>query len=109
MMENFLTPAAAEVLAGLPETIVQVDHELRIAHVNRPESPVFRSKASSGDLIRDVIDPEATEVVVGMIDNAQRTGCVQRRYLIAIMRGTGYCLNSTWVWSMFIQSRITCC
>jgi signal transduction histidine kinase len=80
MMETHLTPAADEVLAGLPETIVQVDHELRIAHVNRPESPVFRSKASSGDLLRDVLDPEATEVVVGMIHNAQRTGGALAEY-----------------------------
>lgn len=80
MMETHPTSAANEVLAALPETIVQVDHELRIAHVNRPESPVFQSKASPGDLLGDVIDPEATEVVVGMIDNAQLTGGALAEY-----------------------------
>jgi len=80
MMETHPTPTADEVLAALPETIVQVDHELRIVHVNRPESPVFRSKVAAGDFLVEVIDPEATEVVVGMIDNAHLTGGALAEY-----------------------------
>jgi signal transduction histidine kinase len=80
MMETHPTPTADEVLAALPETIVQVDHELRIVHVNRPESPVFRSKAAAGEFLGEVIDSEATEVVVGMIDNAQLTGGALAEY-----------------------------
>ena len=79
-MENYPTFATDEVLAALPETIVQVDHERRIGHVNRPESPIFRHKAIPGDLLDDVIDPEATEVVVSMIDNAQMTGGALAEY-----------------------------
>jgi signal transduction histidine kinase len=80
MMETHPNPTANEVLAALPETIVQVDHEFRIVHVNRPESPVFPSKAAAGDLLRDVIDPEATQVVLGMIDNAHLTGGALAEY-----------------------------
>jgi signal transduction histidine kinase len=80
MMETHPTPTADEVLAALPETIVQVDHELRIVHVNRPESPVFRSKAAVGELLSEVIDSEAIEVVVGMIDNAHLTGGALAEY-----------------------------
>ena len=79
-MTSHLTPAADEVLAALPETIVQVEHDRTIAHVNRPESPVFHRKASRGDLLDHVVVPEAGEVVIGMIDNAQMTGGALAEY-----------------------------
>lgn len=79
-MESSPTAATDEILAVLPETIVQVDHERRIGHVNRPESPVFRTKVSPGDPLEGVIDPEAIEVVTAMIDNAQRTGGALAEY-----------------------------
>lgn len=79
-MENYQPQATNEVLAALPETIVQVDHERRISHVNRPESPVFRFKVTPGDLLDNLIDPDATEVVVSMIDNAQVTGGALAEY-----------------------------
>lgn len=79
-MGSHLTPAADEVLAALPETIVQVDHDRNIVHVNRPESPVFQLKATRGDLLDNVLVPEAGEVVVGMIDNAQLTGGALAEY-----------------------------
>lgn len=75
-----MTPAATEILAGLPETIVQVDDDWTIAHVNRPESPVFRRRAASGDRLDDVIVPEAAETVIGVIDNAQMTGGALAEY-----------------------------
>lgn len=79
-MESHLTPAAGEILAALPETIVQVDHDWAIAHVNRPESPVFRRKATRGDRLDEVIVPEAAEAVIGLIDNAQVTGGALAEY-----------------------------
>jgi len=63
-----------EVLAALPETIVQVDDQHRIAHVNRPESQVFNRRVQPGDPIADVVVPEASEAIVGMITNAEQTG-----------------------------------
>lgn len=79
-MENHSTPATDEILAALPETIVQVDHERRVSHVNRPESPIFCSRVTTGVLLDDVLDPEAAEVVVSMIDNAQMTGGALAEY-----------------------------
>jgi len=63
-----------EVLSALPETIVQVDPDLTIVHVNRPESAVFRARASVGARLDDVIVPEAREALAGLVDNAQFTG-----------------------------------
>lgn len=80
MTSSYITPATDEVLSALPETIVQVDFEGKIAHVNRPDSPVFLLRASRGDRLDQVIDPEAAEVVIGMIDNAQVTGGALAEY-----------------------------
>jgi signal transduction histidine kinase len=63
-----------EVLSALPETIVQVDTDHTIVHVNRPESAVFRVRASVGTRLDDVIVPEAREALAGLVDNAQFTG-----------------------------------
>jgi len=63
-----------EVLSALPETIVQVDPDHTIVHVNRPESVVFRLRASVGTRLDDVIVPEAREALAGLVDNAQFTG-----------------------------------
>lgn len=65
---------AEEVLAALPETIVQVDELRRVVHVNRPESTVFRRAAAAGDIIDEIVDLEASEVIVGLIENARVTG-----------------------------------
>lgn len=80
MTDYHITPAANEILATLPETIAQVDHDWAIAHVNRPESPVFLRKANKGDRLDEVIVPEAAEVVIGLIDNAQVTGGALAEY-----------------------------
>lgn len=63
-----------EVLAALPETIIQVDSELKIVRVNRPESPVFTRKATPGDRLKDVLDAEARQLIVDMVRNAEVTG-----------------------------------
>lgn len=80
MTDSSMTPVASEILATLPETIVQVDHDWAIAHVNRPESPVFARRANPGDPLREVISPEASEAVIGLIDNAQITGGALAEY-----------------------------
>lgn len=63
-----------EVLSSLPETIVQVDSDHVIVHVNRPDSAVFRARALAGARLDDVIVPEARESLAGLIYNAQLTG-----------------------------------
>lgn len=63
-----------EVLASLPDTIVQLDLERRILRVNRPESPVFTRVVAPGDSIADVLDPAARALVHDMIVNAEMTG-----------------------------------
>jgi signal transduction histidine kinase len=80
LSESQIASSALEVLSTLPETIVQVDDARVIVHVNRPESPVFRRRASPGDNIADVIVPEAVEAMVGMINNAEQTGGALTEY-----------------------------
>jgi signal transduction histidine kinase len=80
MSDSFAAESAYEVLAALPDTIVLVDLERRLVHVNRPESPVFAEKASPGDLIEEVVVPDAGEAIVGLIDNAQVTGGALAEY-----------------------------
>ncbi|MGD2100789.1 MAG: HAMP domain-containing sensor histidine kinase [Acidimicrobiia bacterium] len=80
MNDSQIATVAKEVLANLPETIVQVDDQRRIAHVNRPESPVFSRRVEVGDGIADVVVPEATEAIIGMITNAEQTGGALAEY-----------------------------
>ncbi len=63
-----------EVLSALPETIVQVDPDHTIVHLNRAESPVFRARTPPGTTLEDAVVPEAVEALAGLIDNAQVTG-----------------------------------
>lgn len=72
--ESELSSAAREVLASLPETIVQVDEDFRVRSVNRPRSSVFRKSASVGDLLQDLLEEEAATVIKALVDNAQVTG-----------------------------------
>jgi signal transduction histidine kinase len=63
-----------EVLAALPETIVQVDDDFRLTTVNRPESPIFQRKALAGDPLEEILEGEAFGMITGLIHNAQRIG-----------------------------------
>ena len=72
--EGDLVASANEVLAALSETIVQVDDDFRLKSVNRPESPIFRRTALSGDSLEEVLEEEVVSMITGLIDNAQRTG-----------------------------------
>ena len=69
-----LVTTANEVLAALPETIVQVGSDFRLRSVNRPESPIFRRAAVAGDLLEEVLEAEAVGMIKGLIDSAMRTG-----------------------------------
>lgn len=73
-------PTADEILAALPETIVQVDLEGAIVRVNRPQSPVFGSTATRGVLLSELVVPEAAEAVAGLIRNARLTGGALAEY-----------------------------
>lgn len=72
--DSDLSASAPEVLSSLPETIVQVDEDFRVAAVNRPRSPVFVRPASRGDVIHGLLDEEAGMVIKALIDNARVTG-----------------------------------
>ncbi len=72
--ESDSIPGAGEVLASLPETIVQVDEDFRLRSVNRPRSPVFKKPATEGDVLQDLLEEEAALVIKALIYNAQVTG-----------------------------------
>lgn len=78
--ESELSHVAREVLAALPNTIVQVDESLRLRAVNRPDSPAFRRVARVGDLLQDLLEEEAAVVIKSLIDNARVTGAATAEY-----------------------------
>lgn len=63
-----------EVLAALPETILQVDADLRILSVNRPDSPVFRAVPEPGELLAGCLDGDAADLMAGLIESARNGG-----------------------------------
>lgn len=69
-----LSPGAQEVLAALPQVIIQVDDELRIASLNRPRSPLFPDGAKPGARLDEVFDADAVEVIRALIQNSELTG-----------------------------------
>lgn len=69
-----------EILATLPETIVEVDFDRRVVHVNRPMSTVFSHPVRPGDHIADVLDDETANLVLDIIENAERTGGALAEY-----------------------------
>ncbi len=69
-----LSPGAQEVLAALPQVIIQVDDDFRLASVNRPRSTLFRERAEVGTRLEDAFDSEAVEVITALIQNAELTG-----------------------------------
>lgn len=62
-----------ETLAALPETIVQIDGELAVVRINRPESPVFTTTPQPGDRLGDLLDPAAGQLIFDVIKNAEVT------------------------------------
>ena len=74
LSDSDLVAAANEVLASLPETIMQVNSDIQLTSVNRPESRIFRRAAVTGDFLEEVLEGEAVGMIRGLIDNAKRTG-----------------------------------
>jgi signal transduction histidine kinase len=69
-----LVEALREVLAAIPETIVQVDGDFRVRSVNRQESPLFRRSPVAGDRLEEVFRGRTVGSVATLIDRAQREG-----------------------------------
>lgn len=74
LSDDVLVPNPQEVLAALPEIIVQVDAEAQVRSVNRPESSVFRRVPVPGDLVEDIFELEAATLIASSVTTAQHTG-----------------------------------
>lgn len=66
--------ALQEVLAAVPEIIVQVDDDFRVRSVNRSDSPLFRRVPVAGDRLEEVFRGRAVGSIAVLIDQAQRDG-----------------------------------
>ncbi len=69
-----LIAALQEVLAAVPEIIVQVDDDFRLRAVNRSDSPLFRRDPVAGDRLEEVFRGRAVGSIAVLIDQAQRDG-----------------------------------
>ncbi len=63
-----------EILASVPQTIIEVDTDLIIKFVNRPVASFFTRQVAIGDQLLDVVSTTAADALVDAIDNAQRIG-----------------------------------
>jgi signal transduction histidine kinase len=72
-----------EILAVLPDTIVQIDSSSRLVSVNRPESPVFRTTPALRDPLEAVVEPAAVSLLEGLIRMAAREGESEGEYEVA--------------------------
>jgi signal transduction histidine kinase len=75
-----LSADTQEILAALPDTIVQIDGSSRLVAVNRPESPVFRTTPAPRDLLETVVDPGAAPLLEGLIRTAAQRGAAEGEY-----------------------------
>lgn len=69
-----------EVLAVLPETILQMDGDLRILAVNRPESPLFEQVPALGEPLSSVLDADGAGLIAGAVESALRSGSAEGEY-----------------------------
>ncbi len=69
-----------EVYALLPETIIQVDDGMRILHVNRSDSPIFRTPPIAGGLLVNSFDADASGLLQGAVDSARHSGLGEAEY-----------------------------
>jgi hypothetical protein len=72
-----LVAIADEVMAFVPDTIVQIDGDFRIRAVNRTGSPIFRRIPAPGDRLDEVFRGRVVGVIARLIDKAQRTGVAE--------------------------------
>jgi signal transduction histidine kinase len=75
-----LSADTQEILAALPDTIVQIDGSSRLVAVNHPESPVFRTAPTPRDSLESVIDPGAAALLQGLIRTAAQSGGAEGEY-----------------------------
>lgn len=75
---------AAEMMAILPETIVQVDEQGRVSWVNHPESQVFRKRAERDVLLVDLVMPEAVDTVTALLRTANLGDDVLAEYRLDV-------------------------
>ena len=66
--------ASEEVLASLTETILQVDDDLTVLHVNHPDSPIFARAPEAGDDLADLVGGEAYGLIESLAENAREGG-----------------------------------
>jgi signal transduction histidine kinase len=69
-----LVAGLEEILATIPETIVQVDGDFRVRSVNREDSPLFRRTPVAGDRLEEVFRGRTVGSIAVLIDQAQRDG-----------------------------------
>ncbi len=72
-----LAAIADEVMAFVPETIVQIDADFRIRAVNRTGSAIFRRIPAPGDRLDEVFRGRVVGEIARLIDKAQRTGMAE--------------------------------
>lgn len=68
------------VLGALPETILQVDSEMRILSVNKPESEVFVESPTKGGHIASAFEADTVALLTGLVDSARKVGSADGEY-----------------------------
>jgi len=69
-----LVAIADEVMALLPQTIVQIDADFRIRAVNRTGSSIFRRDPAPGDRLDEFFRGRVVSEIARLIDKAQSVG-----------------------------------
>lgn len=72
--------ASQEILAGLDETILQIDDDLTVLRVNHGDSPVFTRPPEVGDDLADVIGGEGYGLIKSLTGTARRSGRADGEY-----------------------------
>ena len=72
-----LISSTDEVLAALPETIVAVDHDLRLRAANRTQSLLYVRTPVLGDRLEDVMQASIVGDIARLIAKAQREGSAE--------------------------------
>lgn len=75
-----LTMGRDEVLAALPETILQVDRDLRVLAVNRPDSPIFERVPVLDEPLAKALDVDAAGLMAGAVESALQSGLAEGEY-----------------------------
>lgn len=71
---HYLGADPEEILAALPQTILQLDSEAQVVEVNRPDWPVFLARPEAGTPIADLFDETTLAIIAGLLELAERSG-----------------------------------